>query len=59
MEWKEYTKYENQLFENCDFTNTIFENMNPSGIKYDDWVEDLALNDPFHGQFMKEGKLEW
>lgn len=24
--WKKYTKYENQLFENCDITNTVFEN---------------------------------
>lgn len=32
------------------FGDTVFDNMNPSGIKYDKWAYDLGVNDPlfFH-----------
>ena len=39
--------------------DTIFDNMNPLGQKYDDWANDLGLSDPFHGQFMKVNNLDW
>ena len=35
-------KYSNPYHDAIQVSDTVFDNMNPSGVKYDDWINDLG-----------------
>lgn len=36
--------------------DTVYENLNPNGVPYKEWADDLALEDPFFKQYFDLSK---